>query len=163
VVGYMEFSVREAMPSDYDGLCEVFAEVDALHRDGAPSVFRKPDGPVRSWGHILKILTDENAALFVAQSGDRIVGLVVILLREASDIPILVPRRYAHVESLAVREGYRHLGIGRALMERAHEWAQDSGVTEVQLSVWEFNQEAIAFYERLGYRAFMRRMWRRLT
>jgi ribosomal protein S18 acetylase RimI-like enzyme len=159
----MGFLIREALPSDYDGLCQVFDEVDALHREGVPAVFQEPDGPIRSWEHVLRMLTDESAALFVAESGHQIVGLVVVLLREARGIPILVPRRYVQVETLAVREGYRRMGIGRALMERAHQWAQDSGVTEVQLGVWEFNQEAIAFYERLGYRTFMRRMWHHLT
>jgi GNAT superfamily N-acetyltransferase len=37
-------------------------------------------------------------------------------------------------------------------MERAHRWALDKGVSEVELSVWDFNEGAIAFYENLGYK-----------
>ena len=158
----MEFSIREANPEDYEGLCEVFAEVDSLHREALPQVFREPDGPARTKEYISGIIADENAALFVAQSDNQIIGLVHILLREAPDIPIMVPRRYAVIDSLAVKEGSRRSGIGRALMERAHQWARDQGAIQVELNVWEFNEGAIAFYEKLGYSTASRKMCRSL-
>lgn len=158
----MEFSIREANQEDYEGLCEVFAEIDTLHRKALPHVFREPDGPARTKEFICGIIGDENAALFVAESDGQIMGLVQILVREATDIPILVPRRYAVIDNLAVKREFHHSGVGRALMERAHRWARDEGVTQVQLSVWEFNKGAIAFYEKLGYRPVIRRMCRSL-
>ena len=41
----MDFSIREVTHEDYEGLCKVFAEVDALHRESLRQVFREPDGP----------------------------------------------------------------------------------------------------------------------
>jgi len=64
------------------------------------------------------------------------------------------------IDSLAVKEGFRRSGVGRALMERAHQWARDKGVTQVELGVWEFNEGAMAFYEKLGYRPASRKMRR---
>lgn len=40
----------------------------------------------------------------------------------------MVARRYAVVDTLMVKEKFRHSGIGRALMEKAHQWAWDKGV-----------------------------------
>jgi len=37
------------------------------------------------------------------------------------------------------------------------------GVKEVELNVWEFNQDAISFYEKLGYTTVSRKMWRSLN
>ena len=158
----MKFSVREATPEDYEGLCKVFAEADALHREALPHLFRKPDGPARTREYISGILADENTALFAAEREGELIGLVHILLREAPDIPIMVPRRYAVIDSLAVKEGSRRSGIGRALMERAHQWARDQGAIQVELNVWEFNEGAIAFYEKLGYSTASRKMCRSL-
>jgi len=158
----MEFFIREAKPEDYEELCEVFADVDALHREALPDVYRAPDGPARSAEYITSIIAGENAALFVAQSDLGIVGLVEISLREAPNIPIMIPRRFARIGTLAVKERFRRLGIGRRLMERAHQWAQTKGASQVQLGVWEFNEGAIAFYERLGYSIAIRRMRRAL-
>ena len=53
-------------------------------------------------------------------------------------------------------------GIGRALLEAVHGWAQAKGLSQVELNVWDFNHEAIAFYEHLGYVTASRRMWKRV-
>jgi ribosomal protein S18 acetylase RimI-like enzyme len=158
----MELSIRQANPEDYEELCEVFADIDTLHREALPDVFRAPDGPGRSEEYLASVIADENAALFVAQSDLEIVGLVQILLRETPDVPIMVPRRYAVVDTLVVKERFRRLGVGRRLMERAHQWAQAKGGTQVEVTVWEFNEGARAFYERLGYSTARRRMRRAL-
>jgi len=57
-----------------------------------------------------------------------------------------------------VAEGWRSQGIGHALMQQAETWAKERGITEVELSVWEFNQRALALYEKLGYRTKRRYM-----
>ena len=85
-----------------------------------------------------------------------------IAIRDAPPIPILVPRRVAVVENLAVREDVRRAGIGRALMDHAQRWAEDLGATEIDLNVHEFNQAAIDFYRSLGYATSSRRMSKRL-
>jgi ribosomal protein S18 acetylase RimI-like enzyme len=67
------------------------------------------------------------------------------------------------IDNLAVRKGFRRAGIGRALMEKAHEWALAKGVDIIELNVWEFNQGAIEFYHGLGYETASRKMSRRLS
>ena len=87
------------------------------------------------------------------------IGLVHIDIREAPDHPIMMPRRYAKVDDLAVGKSFQRSGIGRSLMARAHQRALEQGVREVELNVWEFNRGAIALYEQLGYTTAARRMW----
>lgn len=83
-------------------------------------------------------------------------------IQEVPDIPIMAPRRYAFIENLAVKKKFRRCGVGKLLVEKAHQWALDQGITQVQLHTWEFNKEAIAFYEKLGYRMVSREMWKPL-
>jgi len=160
---HMDLSIREAHIGDYEELCEIFMEVDTLHGEALPHLFRAPNGPVRTKEYISGVIGDENAALFVAQSEGEIVGLVQVFVRDAPDLPIMVPRRWAAIDTLVVKRGFRRSGIGRALMERAHGWAQNKGATQVELTVWEFNGEAIAFYQELGYQTGSRRMCRALS
>jgi ribosomal protein S18 acetylase RimI-like enzyme len=160
--GSMELTIREATAADYADICDIFEEADALHRDHLPHIFQKPPGPVREQEYILGLLADENAGLFLAQLGSQVVGLVCVLAREAPAVPTFVPRRYATVDSLVVKQSFRRRGIGRALMERAQAWAQAKGLDNIELHVWDFNQEAIAFYEQLGYENLSRRMGKRL-
>ena len=147
----MEFHIREATRKDYKGISEVFEEVDSLHRKALPHIFREPDGPARTEESISSIISDENAALFVAETNGQIIGLVHVLIRETPPIPIMVPRQYAVLENLAVRGGYRRLGVGTSLLKRAHQWALSRKLSQIESNVWEFNKEAIAFYKKQGY------------
>jgi GNAT superfamily N-acetyltransferase len=159
----MEYTIREATPNDHETLLPVLDEGDAHHRHALPHSFCEPDGPSRSKAYLNTLLADDNAAIFVAKCEGQIVGEVSIALRETRDIPILVPRQHAVVDNLIVLPAYRRAGIGRAMMERAHRWALDKGVTEVELNVWELNIGATAFYEVLGYATTRRTMSKHLS
>jgi GNAT superfamily N-acetyltransferase len=51
-----------------------------------------------------------------------------------------------------VRAALRGQGIGRALLERALDWGRIRGIKRVQLTVFDRNREARAFYDKLGFR-----------
>jgi ribosomal protein S18 acetylase RimI-like enzyme len=158
----MEIAIRAATARDYDALNQIFGQVDALHREYLPHIFQKPDGPARAREYMMDVLADESLGLFVAEAEGAILGFVQITIRDAPPIPILMPRRFAVVENLAVTEDVRRLGIGRALMDHAQHWAEGLGATEIELNVYEFNQTAIRFYRNLGYTPSSRRMSKRL-
>ncbi len=147
----MNFTIRPATQKDYTQLGPIFAQGDALHREALPHVFQKPDGPARSKDYISSVIADPNAALFVAESDGHVIGLVQVYIREAPDISLFVPRRYAVIDNIAVREGFRRSGVGQALLERVERWAASQNVSQIELSVWEFNAGARDFYEKLGY------------
>jgi hypothetical protein len=60
-------NIRPAQAGDYDALCGLFDEVDALHRAGLPSVFQKPPGAVRDKDYLLTLLADQAVLLLVAE------------------------------------------------------------------------------------------------
>jgi diamine N-acetyltransferase len=154
----MEAIIREATADDYEVLCALFDEVDTLHRDHLPHIFRKPTGPVRERAYCQGLVMDENVGLFVAEVNERAVGLVHGVFRDASALPIFVPRRYAIVDSLGVKSDLRGGGIGRMLMQRIHEWAIAKGANAIELNVHAFNTGAISLYRKLGYEAVSQRM-----
>jgi ribosomal protein S18 acetylase RimI-like enzyme len=155
------FCIRRAVPADADEICAVLSECDDLHIAALPAVFRPPDPPIRTREAISDLLTDERAALLVAEQEGQIAGAVLAYLREAEG-PLLVPHRYVVVDVISVGAPYRRCGVGRALMEGIHDWAHEQGADRVLLNVWAFNRRAVAFYRRLGYRTILRRMERRL-
>jgi len=154
----VEVVIREAAADDYEVLCELFDEVDALHRDNLPQIFQKPTGPVREQEYYRGLITDENVGLFVAEVNERAVGFVHAIMRDTPAIPILVPRRYAIVDSIGVKSDFRGGGIGRMLMHKIHEWAIVKGAIAIELNVHEFNRGAISFYRKLGYDTVSQRM-----
>jgi ribosomal protein S18 acetylase RimI-like enzyme len=137
-------------------------ELDGFHADALPHFFRPFDEPARPVQWFIETLENPEALLLVAEHGGMIVGLLSGLVRQNPDLPRFVPRRWLVVDNVAVLNAYRRMGIGRALMQQAHAWAQAQGLAEVELSVWEFNEDATAFYEQLGYTTIVRRLWKRI-
>jgi ribosomal protein S18 acetylase RimI-like enzyme len=133
-----------------------------LHRDNLPHIFQKPSGAAREQDYYSGLIADENGALLVAEVGEKLVGFVHAIVRDAPAIPVFVPRRYAIVDGIGVKSGFQNRGIGRILVGKMQEWAIAKGATSIELNVYEFNEIAISFYERLGFQAFSRKMSKEL-
>src|SRR5262245_19963172 len=106
----MELSVRKATAEDYNSLCELFDEIDALHRDNLPHIFQKPIGTAREQDYYLGLVAEENVALLVAELGEKLVGFVHAIVRDTPAISLFVPRRYAIVDSIVVKSGFQNQG-----------------------------------------------------
>ncbi|NKQ34974.1 MAG: GNAT family N-acetyltransferase [Chloroflexi bacterium] len=155
-------TIRPAVVADYELICQLFSLLDSFHARLLPPIFQETDAHVRPYHYIADLIKQPNAVLFLAEEGDTAVGLIHISIDEAADLPFFRSRRYAVVHNVFVREEKRGQGIGQRLMAQAHEWAVDRGATSVELSVWTANQEAMSFYEALGYSAVLVRLVRPL-
>lgn len=94
----------------------------------------------------LRFLTEaydlDRDASRVARRGEQLVGLANLGLRGHD----------AWIGGVGVVPAERRRGTARALMEAVHEAARSRGATRVWLEVIVENTEAVALYERLGYR-----------
>jgi ribosomal protein S18 acetylase RimI-like enzyme len=157
-----DYQIRQAMPSDLDGVYAVFKLADKLHRDAHPEVFREPENPNDVKDYLLSAIRDAETVVFIAEVQDEIAGAVLAGVRHSPEISLLVQQTYLSVENLVVAEKYRGQGIGKALIAQVHHWAQALEIKYIQLTVWDFNQGAIAFYEKLGYQMLHHRMRKEL-
>jgi ribosomal protein S18 acetylase RimI-like enzyme len=87
-------------------------------------------------------LLERNPGLsFVARDDEQLVGAVLCTH----------DGRRGYIDHLAVRESHRRQGIGKALVARCLYNLMRSGIRKWQLFVQEDNQEAIAFWHKLGW------------
>lgn len=154
----MEINIRKATAGDYNSMCELFDEIDALHRNNLPHIFQKPNGAVREKAYYSELITDENVVLLVAEAGKNLVGFIHAIAKNMPAVSVFVPRHYVVVDGIVVKSGFQNRGIGRIIQE----WAITKGATSIELNVYEFNETAIAFYENLGYQTFSRKMSKEL-
>jgi ribosomal protein S18 acetylase RimI-like enzyme len=151
--------IRPATHEDYSAGCVLLEQLDALHRQNLPEVYqRNPTGETRSLDYWMRIIANDRAAVFIGEVSGNIVGLIHVMLQDTSAIPILVPRRFAFIDTLIVDQDHRHKGIAQALMQAAEVWAINGGAEYAELTVLEFNHEAIAFYDKLRYETVNRKM-----
>lgn len=154
----MGIELRLAVEGDYEAYCALYHQVNDVHVAAFPDTFRRPDEPPRAMESYQALLVDPFTQILLAVLDGRVVGYVHTFLRDRSPIPIMVPARFAVVDTLVVDHNCRRKGVGRALMAAAEEWAQANGAFYVELNVWTFNRGAINLYEELGYGVISQRM-----
>jgi ribosomal protein S18 acetylase RimI-like enzyme len=158
----MSVTIRPAARADIPSLQTLIAEVDRLHAQAHPERFNLPAGPARSEAFLLGQMEGEGVGFLVAELNGELVGFTNLVVYSTEGIPVMAPRRLVRIETLGVRSDCHGQGIGQALMAAIEAWAREHGIRDLELGVWEFNRRAIEFYERQGYQAVMRRMWKRL-
>lgn len=159
----LDFEIREAKQSDYPDLLPLFEQIDSLHRINLPKQFQKPPGESRKENYYFSLLSDNDVCFLVAEKEDQIVGFIHTVLRETPPYEIFIPRHFAVIDSIVVKENYQRKGVGRKLVEAAHNWAKSKGAEYIDLNVYEFNEKAINFYKDLGYTTISQRLRKELS
>jgi ribosomal protein S18 acetylase RimI-like enzyme len=90
--------------------------------------------------------------VFVADSGETLGGYVTVLARVVSEEADDGELEYALVSDLVVREGFRHRGIGRQLLETAEAFAAADGARWLRIEVLAANRAARDMYASFGFR-----------
>lgn len=155
----MQVTIRPAHPDDVEALSNLYVEFHNFHACGVPTRLQPVAGVTGELRQAVRdILANPEAAVFVAALSGEVVGFVELYRKEAAADPAVVPRTYAHLQSLMVTERVRRYGVGAHLVEAAHTWAREQGATAMELDIWEFDAGPLGFYERLGYRTMRRQL-----
>lgn len=96
---------------------------------------------------LIKILSSPNNQVFVAETDNHIVGYVQASEYIATYFPPAV-----NIMGLAVSKKAQGMGVGRALMQQAENWAKDINATCIRLSSGEERTAAHQFYQKIGYK-----------
>jgi ribosomal protein S18 acetylase RimI-like enzyme len=87
--------------------------------------------------------------LYVAVLNGQVVGYVLVGFRKA-DWPGIVPRKIMCIDEFCVDEAMRRQGIGTQMLTEIKVLAKAFGCTDLQLSVYPQNDEAVGFYQKNG-------------
>ena len=151
-----EMVIRRATPGDAAGLVALAREVGTEPEGWLIStcVWR---GAAEERRYLRSIRRSPNAAVFVAEAPQGLVGRLSV----ARD-PHPASSHVADL-GLMVAATHRRRGIGRALLERAVEWARGARVSKLELHVFPHNEPALALYRAFGFveEGYRRRHYRR--
>lgn len=148
----MAATIREARAADLGAVMELLRELDEAHIDLEPTLLRPFKEQPRPSDWLLARFSEPNEACFVAELSGEVVGFVWSKWQNAPNIPAFIQEPTQIVGDLVVKRALRGRGIGRALLDRAIQWGRARGIKRVQLTVFERNQTAREFYDKLGFR-----------
>lgn len=137
-------------------LIEAHMTVDAATRDDVPviaqlSVELWPDNDEAEMaGEFLDLLEDEEAALYIARYKDKGIGFAHVQLRH-DYVEGCETSPVGYLEAIYVREVYRFLGVGRALLDEAENWARVMGCEEFASDAELPNDDSFNFHMATGF------------
>ena len=151
-----ETIIRPAREDDLPRVDVLRKEVNDLHVSGRPDRFKNCFEDVSEY--LKEIWSSEEYDIIVAERSGVICGYACVKHVERKETPFTKELRFDHVEEFCVDEAFRRQGIATALIRYIQEAAKNGNAASVELNVWEFNQDAIRFYEAVGFRTYRRYM-----
>ena len=143
-------TIRRATLNDIPGLMKLLVQVDMVHHNGRPDIFK---GPATKYNEkeLEGIIEDNSSPIFVCtDSEDNILGHAFCIHKQILDNSVLTDIRTLYIDDICVDENCRGQGVGRSLYDHVISYARAQGFYNVTLNVWSCNPGALKFYESLG-------------
>lgn len=142
--------VRFGEEEDFEDIFQIRLQVHELHVNNRPDIYKMPEFP-EEFNQILK----EDAArsdyqLFVCENDFSIVGYALVRLVRSKGLCMKQDHTFLYIDEFGVDEKFRGQGYGKELMEGLFDYAKEQKADSVELAVWDFNEDAIRFYQSFG-------------
>jgi GNAT superfamily N-acetyltransferase len=149
--------IRFAKEDELDRINVLRKQVNDLHVEGKPDVF-KPGFNEELKNYVYYIFKDPEQKIVVADKDGEICGFAILHHIYKPENPFMKVRDFLDIDEFCVDEKHRREGIATAMVEFIKNFAIDQGYHRLELNMWEFNQDALAFYEAAGFETFRRYM-----
>ena len=141
--------IRRAKKNDIDEILRLLRQVLEVHADIRPDLFIS--GTTKYTKEELeRIIDDEKRPIFVAVEDDKVLGYVFCEIDDFPKRNAMIAYKTLYIDDLCVDESERGKGIGKQLFDYVKDYAKEIGCKEITLNVWEGNDSAQAFYEKMG-------------
>lgn len=140
-------TIREYRPDqDAAALRACFVELQNFERGLEPAL---PEGEVVADAYLASMLAhgaEWNGKVFVADLNGEVIGFVSVWATVPQTELDEAPTTYAYISDLVVLPTYRGRRLGRALLQRAEEYAYVHGATKLKIGVLTKNLVAWQLY-----------------
>ena len=146
-------TVRPAMKDDIPALMALLIQVNMVHHNGRPDLFKGPTTKYTE-AELATILADPATPVFVGvdESG-RVLGHGFCVMQHSGG-QLMEEHDTLYIDDICVDEAARGMGVGRALYDHILAYARKKGCYNVTLNVWTCNPGAMRFYEKLGLKPY---------
>ena len=146
----MNITIRPAVPEDCTRIRPLQQEIADLHHQGRPDLF-KTEARFFTQEDFAERLNNPQHTVLIAETADgTVVGYAFGWIKICRNHSTYNDFDFFYIDDICVLKAYQRKGIGRRLFEACKIIAQDNNCKLVELGVWAFNTEAIAFYRSCG-------------
>lgn len=145
--------IRRAKNEDIPRIHELLTQVNNVHANGRPDLFKSGNRKYTD-EQLIEIIADADARpIFIAaDDNDRVLGYCFGVVEQFINDNNRTDVKTLYIDDLCVDEACRKQNIGRKLYDHVLDYARNNGFYNITLNVWECNPGARAFYDSCGMR-----------
>lgn len=142
-------TISAAKMQDLEALNALMYDLHLHHHLATPDFFKTPE-EIEQEKSIARYLDDPECLVYVAKQDKTIIGFITGHFCELI-ATVSKPVQMGSIDELFVLDSHRHLKVAQALYERLEQTFEEYGVQQVFVEVWDFNQPAHQFYQKVGF------------
>jgi len=146
--------IRRAVSTDSLLLSSLCVDVQSLHAEHYPDLFKMPENDDFAVPYFDEMLADSATIIFIAEETGQALGYILCKLIERQENLFKFAVRYLDIDQISVRPAARGNGVGAVLMKQAETVARELNIPRIQLNSWGFNTHAHIFFEKMGFEKF---------
>lgn len=149
-------TVRFARIDELERINELRKVVNDIHVYGCPDFFKPGFKDVAD--QLPAIWAADDKDIIVAELDGLVCGYACIHYVNKPESPFTKAMKMCCVDEFCVDVAYRRKGLATDMISFIRTVAKEHGISRLDLNVWGFNEEAIAFYEAVGFQTYRRYM-----
>ncbi len=146
----MNKTVRRAQQKDIPSILELLVQVDMVHHNGRPDIF-KGHATKYNQEQLKEIINCNETPVFVCvDDDDKVLGHAFCVHKQIKNDNVLTDIKTLYIDDICVDENSRGKHAGSALYDAVVLYARENHFYNITLNVWSCNPGAIKFYEKMG-------------
>lgn len=147
--------VRVAKKDDLPQINSIRRQVHLLHSQSRPDVFKAQFG--KDLEDILSEKFENNpSSVIVFEDSGKIKGFALTEAVIKEESPYNCERSFFRVVEFGVDKNCRRQGIGTEIFDFIKDLAKQKHYSKIELDMWEFNENALQFYQAQGFKTYRR-------
>ena len=142
-----EVIIRKAIKPDYESVIKIMSQVQDMHVKWRPDIYKPNENLIPE--DVFERLI-ENGTFYVAETNNNVVGVLEIVFRHIES-PSHVTRDVIFIDTMAIDENYRGMGIGHQMFDFLKAMKQEMGLDGIELQVNAKNRAAYEMYQKCGF------------
>jgi len=153
----MNTNFRKATLFDFEDILLLKRQVHDFHFKNRPD-FYKNTVSLFDKSEFENILKNNEIEIFVLEFNRKICGYAFVKIIKFKDNSLINDHDRFYIEDICIDKNLRKRGLGKFLMSELETVCRSKGLKHMDLTVWNFNEDALGFYTMFGMRQIMTRM-----
>ena len=144
----MNIQIRTAVSNDYEAVIKIISQIQDMHVEWRPDIYRHNDTLISK--EIFEKIVENNTFFVAENDNEEIIGVLEIILKHIEN-PSHVTRNIIFIDTMAVAEKYRGLGVGHKMFEFLKTMKVEKNMDGIELQVNAKNYAAYEMYKKYGF------------